>query len=115
MDLRRGAAATRGRVGFVGNENHLRRYLVACNATARFDLGHQVLHHLADVLDIEPSAMKRAIGGHRAQHFAYRLDSAFPRGIQALHHECGGAHAHNHAVPAAVEGNSGVFDLFIGG
>ena len=109
VDLRRGAPATRWRVGFVGDENQFRRDLTACNAATRFSFGHQVLHHLADVLDIEASTVKRAIGGHRAQHFADGLDSALSRGIQTLNYQGGGAHAHNQAVAAAVERYGGFF------
>ena len=115
MDLRRGAAAARGRVGFVRNEHRLRRDLMAGNAAVRFGLGDQILHHLADVLDIETRAVERAVGRHRAQHFADGLNSAFARGFRALHHQGRGAHADNHAVPAAVEGNGGLFHHLVGG
>ncbi len=47
--------------------------------------------------------MEGAVRGHRAQHFADRLDAAFACGFGALHHQGRGAHAHDHAVPAAVE------------
>ena len=77
MDLRRSAAAARGSVSFVGDENRLRSDLMTANAAAGFRFAHQVLHHLADVLHVETSAVKRAISGHRAQHFADGLNAPF--------------------------------------
>ena len=40
VDLRRGTAAARGRVGFVGNENHFRRNFTTGNAAAGFGASH---------------------------------------------------------------------------
>ena len=54
--------------------------------------------------------MKRAVGGHRTQHFADRLEAAFARGFGALDYEGRGAHAHNQAVAAAIERYGSVFD-----
>ena len=115
MDLRRSTAAARGGVGFVRDENRLRSDLMTANAAASFRFAHQILHHLADVLDIETGAVKRAIRGHRAQHFADGLDTAFAGRLRALHHQASGAHADDHAVAAAVEGNGGLFDHVVGG
>ena len=99
----------------MGNENGLWRDLVTRNAAARFGFGHQLLHHLADVLDVETSAVESAVARHSGQHLADGLYSAFTRSVGALHHQSCGAHADNHAVPPAVEGNSGVCDHFVGG
>ena len=87
VDLRRRAAAARRRVGFVGNEDRVRRDLATLNAAVRFRLGHQVFHHLADVLHVETSAMESAVGSHRAQHFADGLNAAFACGLRALDHQ----------------------------
>jgi hypothetical protein len=86
---------------------------MTANAAARFRLGYQVLHHLADVLDIETGTVEGAVSRHCAQYLADRLDSAFAYGICTFHHEGCGPHADNHAVPAAVKGNSGLFNHFI--
>jgi hypothetical protein len=59
--------------------------------------------------------MECTVGGHRTQHFANGLDSAFPRRVPALHHQRGRAHAHDQAMAAAVEWNGRVLDLLIGG
>src|ERR1019366_1790798 len=77
MDLRRSTAAARGGVGFVRDENRLRSDLMTANAAASFRFAHQILHHLADVVHIETGAVKRAISGDRAQHFADGLDTSF--------------------------------------
>ena len=115
MDLGRGAAATRGRVGFVRNEDRVGRDLLSRNATVGFGLRHQVLHHLADVLNIEASAVEGAVRRDRAQHFADGLDSAFARGLGALDDKACGAHAHDQAVPATVKGSGGFFHYFVSG
>ena len=114
MDLRRSTAAARGGVGFVRDENRLRSDLMTANA-ASFRFAHQILHHLADVMHVETGAVKRAIGGHRAQNFADGLDAPFAGGLRAFHHQASGAHADDHAVAAAVEGKGGFFDHFVGG
>ncbi len=49
------------------------------------------------------------------KHFADGLNAAFARGLGALDHQGRGAHAHDQAVTAAVEGNGGVFHHFVGG
>ena len=115
VDLGRGAAAPRWCVGFMGNENCLRRDLATRNAAARFGFGDQGLHHLADVLDIETSTVESAVARHGGQHFADGLYSSFTRGVGAFHYQSGGAHTDDHSVPAAVEGNSGICDHFVGG
>ena len=84
VDLCRGASASRWRVGLVGNEDRMRRDLMTFNAAVRFGLRDQVLHDLADVVDIETRAMESAIRRHRAQHFTDGLDAAFARGLCAL-------------------------------
>src|SRR5208283_677016 len=73
------------------------------------------LHHLANVLDIETSAVESAVVRRSRQDFADGLYSALARGVGALHHQSRGTHADNHAVPAAVERNGGVRDHFVGG
>ncbi len=85
------------------------------NAAVRFGLRDQLLHDLADVLHIEASAMECAVGRHRAQHFADGLDSALTRGLGTLDDKCRRAHAHDQAVPPAIEGSGGLFDYFVGG
>jgi len=68
---------------------------------------------LADVLHIKASAMKSAVGSHRAQYFANGLDAPFACRLGALDHKSRGAHADDHAVPAAVKGGSSLFNHFV--
>ncbi len=115
MNFGGGAAATRRRIGFVGNKNCLGRDLLTRNTAPRFGFRHQRLHHLADVLNIQTSAVESAVARLCSQHFADGPYSAFARGVGALHHHGRGTHANNHAVPPAVERNGGVCDHFVGG
>src|SRR5208337_1904576 len=108
IDLCRGTAAARGRVGFVGNEHRVRRDLITLNAAVRFGLRDQVLHDLANVLHIETRAVESAIGRYCAQYFTNRLNAAFTRGGSTLNHKARSAHAHNQAVPPAIEGSGGL-------
>ena len=80
------------------------------NPAARFGLSHQVLHHLADVLDIETSAVESAVRSHRAQDFADRSNATFARRFRALDHQTRGSHPHDQSMPAPVERNGGFFD-----
>jgi hypothetical protein len=107
------AATTRRRVRFVRHEHCLRRDLLPRDAAFRFRLRNEVFHYLADVLDIESSAVKRAVRGYRAQHFADGLNAAFPRGFRRLDHDCCGAHSHDHSVTAAIERNRRLFDCIV--
>ena len=79
-----------------------------------FRLGYKALHQVADVIDIKSGAMEGAIGRDSAQHLADGADSAFARGVCALDHKGRRTHAHNQAVPAAVEGECGLFHHFVG-
>ncbi len=49
VDLGLGAASPGGRVGLVGDEDHLAGQLTAVESPTPFGVGHQVLHHVADV------------------------------------------------------------------
>ena len=110
-----GAAPAGGRVGLVGDEHHLGGHLPASHAAARLRLGHEALHHRGDVLDVQSCAMKGAVGETRGEHLAQRGDPALAGGRRALHHEGGRAHAHDHPVATAVEGQGRVFDVLVGG
>ncbi len=115
VDLGRGTASARGRVGLVRNEDGMGRNLLAGNAMKRFGLGHQVFHHLADVLHIEARAVEGAVRGNCAEYFADGLNSPFPRGFGTFDDQAGGAHADDQAVAAAVKGSGGFFYYFVGG
>src|SRR5208283_5762581 len=115
MDFRGGTAAARRCISFMRNENCLWRYVSTRNVAARFGFGHQALHHLANVLDIETSTVESAVSGLRGQHLADRLYSSFARRVGALYNQGGGTHADNHAVPPAVEGSRGICNHLVGG
>ena len=87
---------------------------LARNAAARFGLPDQLLHHLVDVLNVQTRAVKRAVGGDGAEHLADGPEPALVGGFRAFHHQRRRAHAHDHAVPPAVEWNGGIFDRIIG-
>ena len=70
---------------------------------ARLGGAHQALHHLADVVDVEPGAVERAVRGGRCEHLRDRLEAALPRDTVGLDHDRGRAHADHHAVPTPVE------------
>ena len=46
---------------------------------------HELLHHLADVLDVEPGAVEGAVRGDRREHLADRGDAAFARRFGGFH------------------------------
>ncbi|MEZ5097296.1 MAG: hypothetical protein R2731_15095 [Nocardioides sp.] len=102
MDLRGSAAAAGRGVGLVGDEDRLRGDLGAANAVP-LRLAHHGLHDSRDVLDVEPSAVEGAVGGHGPQDLADRLDAALARRLRGLDDERRGAHPDDHAVPAPVE------------
>ena len=52
MNLRRRAAAASRCIRFVGNEYHLGRHLASLDAAPCLGARYQLLHYLADVLDI---------------------------------------------------------------
>src|SRR5207253_161811 len=92
VNLSRSAATARGRVGLVRHENGLGRDFSPRNAAMRFRVVDQVFHDLADVLDIETSSMKCAVGGDGGEYLANRLNAAFTRGLGTFDDECSGAH-----------------------
>ncbi len=114
VDLRRGAPAAGRRVGLVRDEHGLGGDHAARDA-ARLGLGDDLLHHLADVLDVEPRAVERAVRGDRAEHLADRRDPALAGGARRLDDERGGAHPEQHAVAALVERERSLLDDLVGG
>ena len=114
VDLGRGAAAARGRVGLVRDEHGLRRDLIA-HDTARLGLADDGLHHAADVVDVEPRAVEGAVGGDGAEHLADGRDAALARGRGALDDDAGRAHPEDHPVAALIERQRSLRDVFVGG
>ncbi len=113
VDLGGGAAAASGRVRLVGDEHGLVRDVVPTEAAA-LALFHELLHHAADVLHVEPCPMERRVRGRRPDHIADRGEAALAGGGGALHHQAGGAHADEHAVTALVERQRRILDHLIG-
>src|SRR5579864_6985505 len=81
----------------------------------RLRVGDQVFHHLADVLDIKASSVECAVGGDGGEYLANRLNAALTRALGTFNDECGGAHADDQSVAAAVEGNGGLGNNFVRG
>jgi hypothetical protein len=114
VDLRGCAAAARGRVGLVRDEEQLRRDVVTARP-AELGLADDVLHHPADVVDVEPRAVERGVRGHGAEHLADRGQPALARRAGALHDDARRAHADDHPVAAPIERQRGVLDDLVGG
>ncbi len=67
-------------------------------------LSHNPVHHLADMLDVEPSPVECAIGDLARQQLADAAHASLPNGILRFHNDRRCAHAHDHAIPSAIEG-----------
>ncbi len=115
MDLRGRAAAARGSVGFVRNEDHARRHFPPRDAGADLRLPHQHLHHPADVADIQPSPVEGAIRGHGRDHVADRPQATLRRRVRTLDDQGRGAHPHDQAMTPPIEGNGRLLDRVVGG
>ena len=88
---------------------------MAVDAAARLGAGDQPLHHVADVVDVEPRAVEGAVGGDGAEHLADRLQAALARRLGRFDHEGGGAHAEDHPVAPAVERQGRLGHVVVGG
>ena len=66
-------------------------------------------------MDVEPGAVEGAVRGDRGEHLADGSDSALARGLRTLHDQGGRAHAHDHAVASAVEGQGRILHPLVGG
>ncbi len=64
--------------------------------------------------DIEPSAVEGAVGGDAAEQLGDGAQAALARALGALHYQRGSAHAHQHAVPAAIERQRGLLHDVVG-
>ena len=114
VDLGRGRAAPCRCVGLVRDEHRLLGDDRSADA-ARLGLLHDGLHHRADVFHVEARPVERRVGGHRAEHFADRLQATLGGRRGRLDHERRCAHAHDHPVASAVEWSGGILDVFVGG
>ena len=115
IDLRLGAATPGRRVGLVGDEDRVRRDLVAVDAPPALGRRDEVLHHLTDVVRIESGAVEGAVGGDRAEDLGDGLDAASLSRRCGLDHDRRGPHAEDHAVASEVERDGGFGHDVIGG
>ena len=113
IDLGGCRATASRRIGLVGHEHRLVGDCSAGDAT-RFSLRDDRFHHRADVLDVETGAVECGVGRDSTEHFTDRLEAALASRRGRLHHEGGGAHADDHAVPPSVERRRCVFDVLVG-
>ncbi len=114
MDLGCRAPATGRCVGLVRDEDRLVGDRHPIDA-AELGLTHHRLHHPPDVFDVESGAVECAVGRHRPEHFADRVDPAFAGCGGALDNEPGSTHPEDHPVAALVERKSRLGDVFVGG
>ena len=114
-DLGGGAAASCRRVRLVGHENRRRCDRVTVDAAARLGAGDQALHHVTDVVDVEPGAVKRAVARHGAEHLADRLQAAFASRFGRFDHERSCTHSEDHAVAPSVERQGRLGHVAVGG
>ena len=87
---------------------------MAVDASAGLGTGDEAFHHVADVVDVESRSVKGAVGGRGPEHLADRLQAALAGGIGTLDDECGGTHAEDHPVAAAVERDRRLGDVVVG-
>ena len=113
-DLRGGAAAARRRVRLVRDEHGRPAPWRGGRSPRDSAWRDELLHHLADVRDVEARAVEGAVRGHRAQHLADRLDAALARGIGRFDDDRRRAHPDDHPVPATVERDRGLLDHVVG-
>jgi len=78
------------------------------------DRGHQLLHHALDVRDVEARAVVRAVGELGAEHLDEAPHATLANRVLGLHHQATRAHAHQHAVAPAIEGQRRAFDDVLG-
>ncbi len=114
VDLGRGAAAAGRGIGLMRHEDRLRGDGVAVETEAALGGRNQVVHHHADVLHVQPRAVEGAVVRLAAQQFDDAAHAALAHGVLALDDQATGTHAHDRAVAAAVEGQSGLGDLILG-
>ena len=113
--LRRGAAAASRGEGLMGHEDQLRGHGVAVQAKAAFGRCYQVVHHLGNVVHIQPGAVEGTVASLAAEQFHQAAHAPFTYRILALDHQGARAHAHNGAMPAAVERQRRLVYLVAGG
>ena len=113
VDLRGGTAAAGGGIGLVRDEDRRVCDVVAIH-TAPLGLGDHGLHHLGDVVDVEPGAVEGAVRGDRPEHLTDGLQPTLSRGLGGLDDERRRAHSDDHPVTATVERDRGLLDRLVG-
>ena len=113
-DLGRGAAASRWGVGLVRDEHRFGGDLGAAHPVG-LGLADHLLHHAADVIDVEAGAVERAVGRDGTEHLADRLDATLAGGLSRFDHDRRGTHAEDHSVAPLVERQCRRGDVVVGG
>ena len=104
-----------GRIRLMRDEDHVPGHVVAGQAPPALDLGHQILHHMQDVIEIQSAAVERAVGDDGPQEFTDGPHTPLSRHGHVLQHQRSAAHAEEKAVPTLVEGQRGILDALVGG
>ena len=87
----------------MGDENRFRGDLVPVDPVLGLHLGNQLVHDVADVVDVEARPVEGAVGHDGPEHLADRADAAFACGIGALQYEGRCPHPHDQPVAPPVE------------
>ena len=88
---------------------------LAVEAKAALAGSDQAFHDHGDVVDVQPRAVEGAVARFAAQQLDDAAHAALADGVLALNDESAGAHAHDRAVAAPVEGQGGFGHLVLGG
>ena len=113
--LGRGAAPACRRIGLVRDENQLFGHGVPFEAVLALGGRHQFLHHPFDVRNIQTRAVVGAVGEFGAQDLDHAAHAAFAHAVLGLDDQRARAHAHEHAVAAAIERQGRALDSIFGG
>ena len=113
-NLRLGTAAARRSIGLVRHKDRFARDLGPRDAIASFDIGNQLFHDLANMLDVEPAAVEGRVRSHRSHHFADGAERPLFDRIRRFHHHRSRPHPQNQTVTTAIERQRCFFDQLVG-
>ena len=115
-DLGRSTAASEaGVVRFVRDKGQLRGHAITVDAKAALGAGHQAVHSLTDVTDVQACAVESTVGRFAAQQLDDTAHAALAYRIFAFDDKGTGAHAKQRTMAAAVKGQRSFIHLVVDG